>query len=194
MVDVNLPRCVWANESSLMRAYHDTEWGVPVYDDRRLFEKLILEGFQAGLSWRTILHKRERFRTVFDEFDAEKMARYDEAKMAALMQDPGIVRNRLKIAGAVQNARAYLLLVEREGSFSDWLWAFVGHETRLPAEPRTNENTPTTSPEAEAMSKALKKAGFTFVGPTICYAFMQSMGMVDDHIVSCFKYRGISSK
>jgi DNA-3-methyladenine glycosylase I len=174
-----------------MTLYHDTEWGVPVYDDRRLFEKLILEGFQAGLSWRTILHKREHFRATFDHFDPEKIAHYDEAKIAALMQDAGIIRNRLKIAGSVQNARAYLRLVESSGSFSDWLWAFVDHQTLLPSVPRTRQNTPTSIPEAEAMSKALKKAGFTFVGPTICYAFMQSMGMVDDHVVGCFKYRSL---
>jgi DNA-3-methyladenine glycosylase I len=173
-----------------MLHYHDTEWGVPVHDDRRLFEKMILEGFQAGLSWRTILHKRENFRSAFDQFDAVKMAAYDSAKLAALMQDTGIIRNRLKIAAAVQNAQAYLRLVEREGGFSEWLWAFVGGETRMASVPRTRENTPTTTPEAGAMSKALKLAGFTFVGPTICYAFMQSVGMVDDHVVGCFKYRG----
>lgn len=183
-------RCAWANESELMAHYHDSEWGVPVHDDARLFEKLILEGFQAGLSWRTVLHKRENFRAAFDNFDAQKMASYDDAKINALLQDTGIIRNRLKIAGAVQNARAYLRLVEQTGSFSDWLWAFVEHRTRLPNVPRTRENTPVSTPEAEAMSKALKKAGFTFVGPTICYAFMQSMGMVDDHVVGCFKYRG----
>ncbi|MCC6458017.1 MAG: DNA-3-methyladenine glycosylase I [Caldilineaceae bacterium] len=185
-----ITRCFWARESDLMAAYHDHEWGVPVYDDSRLFEKLILEGFQAGLSWRTILHKRENFRAAFDGFDAEKIANYDEAKLAALMQDAGIVRNRLKIAGAVQNAQAYLRLVEQTGSFSHWLWAFVGHKPIVPTAPRTRENIPTSTPEAQAMSKALKKAGFTFVGPTICYAFMQSMGMVDDHVVDCFKYRG----
>ena len=183
-------RCFWAHESELMAHYHDTEWGIPVYDDQRLFEKLMLEGFQAGLSWRTILHKRENFRAAFDNFDAEKMARYDEAKLAALMQDAGIIRNRLKINGAVKNAQAYLRLVAQTGSFSDWLWAFVGHETRLPSAPLTRDDIPTSTPEAVAMSKALKRAGFTFVGPTICYAFMQSMGMVDDHVVGCFKYRG----
>jgi DNA-3-methyladenine glycosylase I len=185
-----ITRCFWARESDLMAAYHDHEWGVPVYDDRRLFEKLILEGFQAGLSWRTILHKRENFRAAFDNFDAEKIARYDEAKLAMLMQDAGIVRNRLKIAGAVQNAQAYLRLVEQTGSFSDWLWQFVGHKPRLPSVPLMLENIPSSTPEAQAMSKALKKAGFTFVGPTICYAFMQSMGMADDHVMGCFKYRG----
>ena len=185
-----MTRCFWAQESDLMAHYHDTEWGIPVYDDRHLFEKLMLEGFQAGLSWRTILHKRENFRAAFDNFDAEKMARYDEAKLAALMQDAGIIRNRLKITGAVKNAQAYLRLVAQTGSFSDWLWAFVDHKTRTPSVPLTRGDIPTSTSEALAMSKALKQAGFTFVGPTICYAFMQSMGMVDDHVVGCFKYRG----
>jgi DNA-3-methyladenine glycosylase I len=183
-------RCAWANESDLMIAYHDTEWGVPVHDDQRLFEKLILEGFQAGLSWRTVLHKRENFRAAFDNFDAEKIARYDDTKLAMLMQDTGIIRNRRKLEATVHNARAYLQLIEQQGGFSNWLWSFVGHKTILPTVPRTRANTPTTSLEAIAMSKALKKASFTFVGPTICYAFMQSMGMVDDHVVECFKYSG----
>jgi DNA-3-methyladenine glycosylase I len=185
-----ISRCYWALDGDLMTIYHDTEWGVPSHDDQRLFEKLILEGFQAGLSWRTILHKRENFRAAFDNFDAEKIASYDEEKMAALMQNAGIIRNRLKIVSTVQNARAYLHLVEKTGSFNDWLWAFVGNQTILPSVPRTPGNIPTSTPEAEAMSKALKKAGFTFVGPTICYAFMQSMGLVDDHVVGCFKYQG----
>ncbi len=188
MVADTFTRCAWAYESDLMREYHDTEWGVPIQDDRRLFEKIILEGFQAGLSWRTILHKRENFRAAFDAFDARKMAQYDDLKVAALLQDAGIVRNRLKIEAAIRNAQAYLRLVAREGSFSEWLWAFVGHAPRVPTIPRTRDNTPTTSPEAEAMSAALKRAGFTFVGPTICYAFMQSVGMVDDHVVGCFKH------
>ena len=186
----SLSRCVWAQESDLMQFYHDAEWGVPVYDDRHLFEKLCLEGFQAGLSWRIILHKRENFRAAFDNFEAEKIVWYDEAKIATLVQDAGIIRNRLKVMATIQNAQAYLRLVERTGSFSDWLWAFVGNETRLPNIPLTRGNIPTSTPEAVAMSKALKKAGFTFVGPTICYAFMQSMGLVDDHVVDCFKYRG----
>ncbi len=186
----DLARCFWAGESEQMIAYHDHEWGVPVQDDRELFERLLLEGFQAGLSWRTILHKRENFRAAFDGFVPQKIAVYDEAKIAALLQDPGIVRNRLKIDGAVHNARAYLRLIGEHGSFSDWLWQFVGHQTIVPNKPRTLENMPSSTPEAEAMSKALKQAGFTFVGPTICYAFMQSVGMVDDHVVGCFKYRG----
>lgn len=189
-----LVRCSWANESELMQAYHDTEWGVPVYDDHRLFEKLILEGFQAGLSWRTILHKRENFRAAFDHFDAHKMAHYNAAKIEALMEDSGIIRNRLKIVGAVKNAQAYLRLVDAMGNqpnaFGEWLWAFVGNKTLRPTEVRTRANTPVSTPQAAAMSKSLKKVGFTRVGPTICYAFMQSMGMVDDHTVDCFKYQG----
>jgi DNA-3-methyladenine glycosylase I len=189
-LDESLARCFWAGDDQLMCAYHDTEWGVPTFDDRELFERLILEGFQAGLSWRTILHKRENFCAAFDNFDVESIANYDDAKIGALLQDTGIVRNKLKVSGTVQNARAYLRLVEKTGSFSGWLWQFVGHETLLPRVPLTHGNIPNESVEAHAMSKALKQAGFTFVGPTICYAFMQSVGMVDDHVVGCFKYRG----
>ncbi|RME61478.1 MAG: DNA-3-methyladenine glycosylase I [Caldilineae bacterium] len=185
-----MQRCFWANESELMQVYHDEEWGTPVYDDRELFERLILEGFQAGLSWRTILHKRENFRRAFDGFDPERMARYDEAKIAALLADPGIVRNRLKVRGAVRNAQAFLSLVEQQGSFSDWLWDFVGGEPLLPSVPRTSENLPAETPLSRELSRALKKAGFTFVGPTICYAFMQSVGMVNDHVIGCFRYQG----
>lgn len=185
-----LIRCFWAGDSDLMCVYHDTEWGVPTYDDRELFERLILEGFQAGLSWRTILYKRENFRAAFDNFDAATIASYNDGKIGALLQDAGIVRNKLKVAGAVQNAQAYLRLVEKTGSFSDWLWQFVGHKTLLPSVPLTRGNVPNDTTEAHVMSKSLKKAGFTFVGPTICYAFMQSVGMVDDHVVGCFKYRG----
>ena len=183
-------RCFWADESELMRVYHDEEWGEPVYDDRELFERLILEGFQAGLSWRTILHKRENFRAAFDGFDPEAMARYNEAKVAALMQDAGIVRNQRKIRAAIQNAQAYLRLQEETGSFGRWVWGFVGGEPRLPKAPLLPEQVPVTTPEAQAMSKALRRAGFSFVGPTICYAFMQSVGMVNDHVLGCFKYKG----
>lgn len=183
-------RCPWADDSELMQRYHDEEWGVPVYDDRALFGHLILEGFQAGLSWRTILRKRENFIQALDGFDPKKMAAYDEAKIVALLQNPGIVRNRLKIRAAVRNARAYLGLVEREGNFSRWLWQFVGGEPRLPDAVLTEENLPSQTPESEALSRALKKAGFSFVGPTICYAFMQSVGMVNDHLLGCFKYQG----
>ncbi len=186
----SLPRCFWAGDDELMQAYHDTEWGVPVYDDRDLFERLLLECFQAGLSWRTILHKRENFRRAFDNFDATKIAAYDEKKITSLLGDAGIVRNRLKVRGAVRNAKAFLRLVEENGAFSAWLWRFVVDKPLLPAVPLTPETIPAETDVARALSKALRKADFTFVGPTICYAFMQSVGMVDDHTVGCFKYRG----
>lgn len=189
-IDEPVSRCFWAGDDVLMCAYHDEEWGVPVYDDRELFERLLLECFQAGLSWRTILHKRENFRRAFDGFDPETIAAYGEEKIAALLADPGIVRNRLKVRGAVGNAQAFLRLVDEHGSFSAWLWPFVGGESLLPAVPLTPETIPAETDVARSLSKALKKAGFTFVGPTICYAFMQSVGMVDDHVVGCFKYRG----
>jgi len=184
------PRCFWAGNDELMQAYHDEEWGVPVYDDRELFERLLLEGFQAGLSWRTILHKRENFRRAFDHFAVEKIAAYDEEKIASLLADAGIVRNRLKVRGAVRNAQAFLRLVEAEGPFSDWLWRFVGGEPQIPATPLLPEHIPTQTDIARHLSRSLRQAGFTFVGPTICYAFMQSVGMVDDHMVGCYKYRG----
>ncbi|MGL4651240.1 MAG: DNA-3-methyladenine glycosylase I [Caldilineaceae bacterium] len=189
-IDPLLPRCFWCGDDPLYVAYHDEEWGVPVYDDRALFERLLLEGFQAGLSWRTILAKRENFRRAFDGFDAAKIAAYDDAKLAELMADAGIVRNRLKVRGAVQNARAALRMSEREGGLSEWLWSFVGGAPQLPSHPLTRELLPSATPEAEAMAKALKRAGFTFVGPTICYAFMQSAGMVNDHLLGCWKYAG----
>lgn len=173
-----------------MCAYHDEEWGVPVYADRELFERLLLECFQAGLSWRTILRKRENFRRAFDNFDPVKMAAYDEEKIASLLADPGIVRNRLKVRGAVRNAKAFLRLVETHGSFAGWLWPFVDDKPLLPAAPLTPEAIPAETDIARALSKALGKADFTFVGPTICYAFMQSVGMVDDHVMGCHKYRG----
>jgi len=183
-------RCFWAGEDALMCAYHDEEWGVPVYDDRELFERLLLECFQAGLSWRTILYKRENFRRAFDNFDPVTIAAYDEDKIAALLADEGIVRNRLKVRGAVRNARAFLRLVAEHGAFADWLWRFVDGKPLLPAAPLTPELIPAETDVARTLSKALRRADFTFVGPTICYAFMQSVGMVDDHVVGCFKYRG----
>ncbi len=186
----SLPRCFWAGDDELMQAYHDTEWGVPVYDDRDLFERLLLECFQAGLSWRTILHKRENFRRAFDNFDAVAIAVYDEEKIASLLADRGIVRNRLKVRGAVRNAKAFLRLVEEQGTFAAWLWRIVDDRPRLPAAPLTPETIPAETDVARALSKALRKADFTFVGPTICYAFMQSVGMVDDHVLGCYKYQG----
>ncbi len=181
-------RCAWCGTDPLYVQYHDTEWGVPLYDDRRLFEFVILDGAQAGLSWLTILRKREDYRRAFDGFDAEKMARYGEGKIRRLLADPGIVRNRLKITSAVDNARAYLRLLKEEGSFSDYLWSFVGGQPRQNRW-RTLSEIPAKTPESEAMSKDLVQRGFRFVGPTICYAFMQAAGMVNDHVVDCFRYQ-----
>lgn len=185
-----LSRCFWAGDEPVYVAYHDDEWGMPVYDDRLLFEFLVLEGFQAGLSWRTILYKRDNFRRAFDGFDPERIAGYDEKKIEALLDDPGIVRNRRKVHGAVRNAQAYLRIVAREGAFAPWLWSFVGGAPRLPQRELTAQEVPSTSAEAERMSKTLRGEGFTFVGPTICYAFMQAVGMVNDHHLGCFKYAG----
>lgn len=184
-------RCPWHGTDELYIRYHDEEWGVPVYDDRLLFAKLILDGAQAGLSWITILRKRENYRVAFDDFDPEKIAEYDDAKITELMANPGIVRNRLKINAAVKNARAYLRMVNESMSFSEHLWSFVGGKPIIHAL-RSEADYVATSPESEAMSKSLKKLGFSFVGPTICYAFMQAVGMVNDHLVSCFRYDEIN--
>ena len=180
-------RCSWCGEDPLYVAYHDEEWGVPVYDDRTLFEFLILEGAQAGLSWSTILKKREGYRAAFDGFDPAIVARYDERKTAELLADAGIVRNRLKVATAVTNAQAFLVVQEEYGSFSNYVWAFVDGAP-IQNERRTLAEIPAKTPLAETISKDLKKRGFRFVGPTIVYAHMQATGMVNDHIVSCFRY------
>ncbi len=183
-------RCDWAR-NALAVAYHDTEWGVPVHDDRLLFEFLILEGAQAGLSWDTILAKRERYREVFDGFDPALVARYDEKKKAALLADAGIVRNRLKIDSAIRNARAFLDVQEERGSFDAYIWEFVNGEPII-NHPRTLKDVPAKTDISDTMSKALKKRGFNFVGSTICYAFMQATGMVNDHLVECeFKGSGV---
>ena len=180
-------RCPWA-QSEPNIGYHDTEWGVPLHDDRALFELLILEGAQAGLSWSTILAKRENYRRAFDNFDAEKVARYDEAKVAKLLADPGIVRNRLKVAATIANARA-LLGVQREfGSFDRYLWGFVGGRPIVNRR-RGLKDIPTRSTESDALSRDLLQRGFKFVGTTICYAFMQATGMVNDHLITCPRHR-----
>jgi DNA-3-methyladenine glycosylase I len=171
----------------LYRAYHDREWGVPLHDDRRLFELLCLEGAQAGLAWITILRKRAAYRRAFDRFDPRKMARYDAAKVRVLLRDPGIVRNRLKVRGAVTNARAFLALRAKHGRFDSFLWSFVGGQPRQNAW-RTLREVPARTAESDALSKALRQRGFTFVGSTICYAFMQAAGLVNDHLVDCFRY------
>ena len=181
-------RCGWVNDDPLHVAYHDEEWGVPVRDDRRLYEMLLLEGAQAGLSWYTILKKREGYRRAFDGFDPERIACYDAAKVASLLEDPGIVRNRLKVHAAIGNARAWLALRESGPGFSDFLWGFTGGETIVNAW-RRPDDVPATTPASQAMSKALKRRGFRFVGPTICYAFMQAVGMVNDHVTSCFRWK-----
>jgi DNA-3-methyladenine glycosylase I len=175
--------CPWAH-TPLDLAYHDQEWGVPQRDDRKLFEMLILEGAQAGLSWSTILAKRENYRRAFDGFDAEKIARYDAAKVAALLADAGIVRNRLKIAATIANAKAFLAVQREYGSFNRYVWAFVGGRP-IVNHPRGRGDVPASTPDSDAMSRDLKKRGFKFVGTTICYAFMQATGMVNDHLVTC---------
>ena len=186
-------RCEWAKEGTFCKDYHDQEWGVPLHDDRLLFEYIVLDGFQAGLSWETVLKKRENFRKAFDNFDAKKIAAYDQEKMEALRQDAGIIRNRLKIKAAIQNARAFLQIQKEFGSFDVFIWQFVG------GKPKQNKwkklkDLPAKTPEAEAMSRALIQRGFKFVGPTICYAFMQAAGMVNDHTTDCFRYREVQQK
>jgi DNA-3-methyladenine glycosylase I len=166
-----------------MLEYHDREWGVPVHDDRVLFEFLILEGAQAGLSWETILNKRENYRRAFDKFDARKIARYDAKKVRALLKDPGIVRNRLKVSSTISNAKAFLAVQKEFGSFDKYIWQFVGGQPKV----NIDGKLPARSAESDAMSKDLKKRGFRFVGSTICYAFMQATGMVDDHAADCFR-------
>jgi DNA-3-methyladenine glycosylase I len=178
-------RCHWA-QSALMIEYHDTEWGVPLHDERGLFEFLILEGAQAGLSWETILRKRENYRRAFDRFDAVKIARYDKRKVRALLADAGIVRNRLKIAASIANAEAFLSVQKEFGSFDRYVWSFVGGKPKKNSW-RESRQVPCDSPESDALSKDLKKRGFRFVGTTICYAFMQATGMVNDHALGCFR-------
>jgi DNA-3-methyladenine glycosylase I len=184
------PRCWWAaGDDPLYRSYHDEEWGVPLHDDRKLFEMLVLEGFQAGLSWITILRKRENFRKAFREFDPEVIARFKKRDLGRLMQDAGIVRNRLKIEGSVLNARGFLTAREEFGSFDRFLWQFTGGKTLRKPGGLTREQIVAKTPESDRMSKELIRRGFKFVGSTICYAFMQGVGMVDDHVEGCWKYK-----
>ena len=184
-------RCHWArNEWNI--SYHDEQWGVPVHDDRVLFEFLILEGAQAGLSWDTILRKRVRYREVFDQFDPQKVARYDARRVRELLKDPGIGRTQLKIAAAVENARAFLKVQEEFVSFDCYIWQFIGGEPKQNAW-KTHRRVPAKTKESDAMSKALQKRGFRFVGSTICYAFMQAVGMVNDHLISCYRYAELRS-
>lgn len=183
-------RCAWANNELSIR-YHDDEWGVPVHNDRVLFEFLILEGAQAGLSWNTILNKRDNYRRAFDRFDPQRVAHYDKGKVAELLADPGIVRNRLKIASAVENAQAFLRVQQEYGSFDRYIWQFVGGKPHI-NKWRSLRQLPSRTPESDVMSKDLQRRGFKFVGSTICYAFMQAVGMVDDHAITCFRYKASS--
>jgi DNA-3-methyladenine glycosylase I len=186
-------RCEWCTSHPLYISYHDEEWGVPEHDDQKLFEKIILDGAQAGLSWLTILKKREGYRRAFDRFDVQKIARYSDKKIATLLADPGIVRNRLKVNAAVTNARAYLRLREELGSFDHYLWQFVDGCT-IQNRWTSLKQLPTSTAESDAMSRDLKQRGFKFVGSTICYAFMQAIGMVNDHVVTCHRHRELGGK
>ncbi|MGB3609690.1 MAG: DNA-3-methyladenine glycosylase I [Cellvibrio sp.] len=190
-LSTDVVRCGWCGTDELYCQYHDDEWGVPVYDDQKMFEFLTLEGAQAGLSWITVLRKREAYRKAFDNFDPVKIARYSEARKAKLLQNPGIIRNRLKIESVVRNARAYLDMQEKGESFSEFLWQFVDGKPKQNRR-RTLADIPASTPESDAMSKALKKRGFNFVGTTICYAHMQATGMVNDHLISCHRYNDCS--
>jgi DNA-3-methyladenine glycosylase I len=186
-----LVRCKWPS-NPLSVIYHDEEWGVPVHDDRKLFEFLILEGAQAGLSWDTVLKKRDRYRRVFSNFDPKKVARFDRQKVKTLLQDPGIIRNRLKIDSTITNAKAFLQIQKEFGSFDAYIWKFVNNRP-LQNNWKSHIGLPATTKESDAMSKDLKKRGFRFVGSTICYAFMQAVGMVNDHAVTCFRHRQLRS-
>ena len=184
-------RCEWFSEDPLLQDYHDREWGVPEHDDQKLFELLILEGVQAGLSWSTILKKRENYRRAFDKFDARKISIYDEEKVKELLLNKEIIRNRRKIEAAIQNARAFLAVKKEAGSFDAYIWQFVGGKPKKNTW-KTIEEIPSSSPESDAMSRDLIKRGFKFAGPIICYAFMEAVGMVNDHTIDCFRYNEIS--
>ena len=183
-----MKRCPWSETDPLSLAYHDNEWGVPVHDDRKLFEMLILEGAQAGLNWLTILRKRGNYRKAFDNFDPRKIARYDRTKVARLLRNDGIVRNRLKIAAAIKNAKAFREVQKEFGTFDAYIWQFVSGQPIINKR-KSLKDVPPTTPQSDALSRDLRKRGFTFVGSTICYAFMQAVGMVNDHLVDCFRCR-----
>lgn len=188
MMETKQQRCPWSEGDPLYEAYHDLEWGVPQHDDVKLFEMIVLDAFQAGLSWLIILRKREAFRRAFDNFDPEKIARYSEARVHRLLLDGGIVRNEKKIRATIRNAKAFLDIRREFGSFDRYIWQFTGHKTKVNRY-RSTKVIPATTPESDAMSADLKKRGFTFVGSTICYSFMQAAGMVNDHITTCWRYR-----
>lgn len=185
-----IERCSWCGDDPLYMEYHDKEWGLPVHDDTKLFEMLILEGAQAGLSWITILKRREGYRKAFDKFNAKKIAAYDQKKIDSLLADTGIIRNKLKVNAAIKNAKAFLDLQAEYGSFDSYIWQFVNHKA-IQNKWKSSADVPAETAESQAMSKALKKLGFSFVGPTICYAYMQATGMVNDHITSCYRYKEI---
>ena len=185
-----ISRCNWTNNNSYNIEYHDKEWGVPVHDDRKLFEFLLLDAFQAGLSWLTILKKRENFKKAFDNFDYNKIANYNEDKISELILDKGIIRNKLKIRSSISNAQAFIKIQEEYKTFDNYIWSFVNHKT-IKNSFNTWKEIPATSKESDAMSKDLKKRGFKFVGSTICYAFMQAAGMVNDHEITCFRYNEV---
>ncbi|MBK8397850.1 MAG: DNA-3-methyladenine glycosylase I [Leptospiraceae bacterium] len=186
-------RCGWTGNDELMNSYHDLEWGIPVHNDKKHFEFLVLDAFQAGLSWRTILYRREGFRRAFADFEVEKVAKFTEKKLEKLMQDTGIIRNRLKIWGTVKNAKSFMQIQKEFGSFDKYIWQFTGNNT-IQNKRHTMKEVPATSKESDAMSKDMKKRGFTFVGSTICYAYMQAAGMVNDHLTTCFRYKEILKK
>lgn len=188
-----ITRCEWPMNDALMLKYHDEEWGVPVHDDRKLFEFLVLDAFQAGLSWKTILHRREGFRKAFDNFDAEKIALYGDEDYQRLLNDAGIIRNRAKISGTIKNAKLFLQVVEEFGSFDKYIWQFTDYKT-ITNHWTSNNEVPASTKESDAMSKDMKKRGFTFCGTTICYAFMQAAGLINDHAVDCFRYKQVSSQ
>jgi len=188
-----MKRCEWANGSDLERSYHDKEWGVPIHDDRSLFEFLILEGAQAGLSWSIILKKREGYRKAFDNFDVRKISKYSETDVSRLLHDSEIIRNKLKISAAIINARAFLQLKKEFGSFDNYIWQFVNGKTIRNSWKKIMD-IPSSTPESDAMSKDLRRRGFKFIGTTVCYAFMQAVGMVNDHVVGCFRYRELKKK
>lgn len=190
MKEATIQRCEWCGDDPLYVAYHDEEWGVPLHDDQQLFEFILLEGAQAGLSWITILRKRENYREAFDNFDPEKIVRYKKPRIEKLLKNPGIVRNRLKVEGAVKSARAFLDTQEEFGSFDSYVWQFVDGEVKKNRW-KNLAQVPATTPESDKMSKDMKKRGFKFVGSTICYAFMQATGMVNDHVVGCFRYNEV---
>jgi len=190
MAAKELIRCTWPGEDALMQQYHDEEWGVPLHDDRKLFEFMVLDAFQAGLSWKTILHKRENFRKAFSNFDAVKIARYTDKKIEDLLQDTGIIRNRLKVVATVNNAKRFLEVQKEFGSFDKYIWQFTGGKT-IKNSWSGNAQVPARTAESDAMSKDLLKRGFKFVGSTICYAFMQAAGMVNDHAVTCYRHKQI---